>query len=111
MNNTLEHKGYVGTVEFSEVDNVLFGKVIGVNSLISYEGESVQSLKEDFQGAIDDYIEMCQEQGVEPEKTYKGSFNVRISPDLHKNLARFSALKGKSLNSAVEEAIKQYVVI
>ncbi len=111
MNSTLEYKGYVGTVELSENDNILFGKVIGINSLISYEGESVQSLRDDFQGAVDDYIEMCQDKGVEPEKTYKGSFNVRISPDLHKNLARFSALKGKSLNSAVEEAITQYVAV
>jgi len=110
MNNTLEYKGYIGTVEFSDTDAILFGKVVGVTSLISYEGDSVQSLKEDFQGAIDEYIEMCLEEGVDPEKTDKGSFNVRISPELHKNLARFSTLKGQSLNSAVEEAITRYLV-
>ena len=109
MNNMLEYKGYYGTVELSGTDNVLFGKVIGVNSLISYEGDSVQSLRDDFQGAVDEYLEMCAENGIEPEKTYKGSFNVRVSPELHKSLALVSASRGQTLNSAVEEAIKHYV--
>ena len=109
MSNLLEYKGYYGTVEFSAVDKILFGKVIGINSLISYEGDSVQNLREDFEGAIDDYLEMCAENGMEPEKAYKGSFNVRVSPELHKTLAFYSASRGQSLNSAVEEAIKRYV--
>ena len=109
MNNMLEYKGYYGTVELSGTDNVLFGKVIGVNSLISYEGDSVQSLRDDFQGAVDEYLEMCAENGIEPEKTYKGSFNVRVSPELHKSLALVSASRGQTLNSAVEEAIRHYV--
>lgn len=59
--NVLEYKGYTGTVEFSAEDNILFGKVIGIDGLISYEGESVSSLKEDFEAAVDDYLEMCEE--------------------------------------------------
>ena len=58
MNNILEHMGYYGTVEFSAADNLLFGKVIGINGLISYEGDNVKSLKEDFQGAIDEYLDI-----------------------------------------------------
>lgn len=111
MSNMLEYKGYYGTVEFSAADDILFGKIIGVNSLISFEGDSVQSLKEDFEGAIDDYLEMCEEKGVEPEKAYKGSFNVRVSPELHKSLAMYSAIHGKTLNSTVEEAIEHYVLV
>ncbi len=110
MNNMLEYKGFYGTVEFSENDNILFGKVIGINSLISYEGDSVKSLREDFEGAVDDYIEMCKENGVEPEKVYKGSFNVRISPELHKSLVLFATSRGETLNSTVEEAIKRFVL-
>ena len=110
MSNLLEYKSYYGTVEFSSDDNILYGKVIGINSLISYEGECVESLKEDFEDVIDDYLELCKENGLEPEKIYKGSFNVRISPDLHKNLVIYSESHGQSLNSTVEEAIKQYVV-
>ena len=58
---------------------------------------------------MDEYLEMCAENGIEPEKTYKGSFNVRVSPELHKSLALVSASRGQTLNSAVEEAIRHYV--
>lgn len=63
MNNLLEYKGYYGTVEYSAADNVLFGKVIGVNSLISYEGETIESLNNDFKAAVDDYLSLCAEKG------------------------------------------------
>jgi predicted HicB family RNase H-like nuclease len=111
MSNLLEYKGYYGTVEFSSTDKILFGKVIGINSLISFEGSSIDSLKNDFEEAIDDYIEICKEKGIEREKAYKGSFNVRISPELHKTLVLYSALHGQTLNSTVEDAIKHYVEV
>ena len=84
MNNTMEYKGYVGSVEFSEEDSLFFGKVLGIRALVSYEGENAHDLVEDFHGAVDDYLALCEAQGTEPEKAYKGSFNVRISPKLHK---------------------------
>ncbi|MCL2365729.1 MAG: type II toxin-antitoxin system HicB family antitoxin [Oscillospiraceae bacterium] len=111
MSNLLEYKGYYGSVEFSATDNILFGSVLGVSSLISYEGDSVFALKEDFEGAIDDYLEMCLDNGVDPEKVYRGNFNVRVSPELHKKLALYSAVHGQSLNSTVEEAIRRYVTV
>jgi len=109
MKSLLEYKGYYGTVGFSSNDNILFGKVLGINSLLSYEGESLQALKKDFESAIDDYIRICIEKGVCPEKAYRGKFNVRISPEVHKNLVIYSASRGKTLNSTVEEAIKDYI--
>lgn len=57
MNNTMEYKGYVGSVEFSEEDALFFGKVLGVQALISYEGENAHDLVEDFHSAVDDYLE------------------------------------------------------
>ena len=107
MNNVMEYKGYYGSVEYSPTDNILFGKIIGINSLISYEGDSVQTLKQDFQEAVDDYLDMCNEQGVEPEKVYRGSFNIRISPDLHRKISLYAAAKKCSLNSVVEQALQQ----
>lgn len=109
MKNAMEYKGYYGTVEYSEADNILFGKVIGIDSLISYEGESVAKLRSDFESAVDDYLELCAEKGIEPDKSYKGSFNVRISPSLHKSLAIYSAAHNQSLNTAVEAAIEYYI--
>ena len=109
MNNILEYKGYYGTVEFSYKDNILVGQVIGMNHLVSFKGDSVQSLKKSFEDAVDAYLEKCEQNGEEPEKVYRGSFNVRISSELHKRLALYSAACGQTLNSTVEEAIKTYV--
>ena len=97
MSDLMEYKGYHGTVEFSAADGVLFGKVVGIIGLISYEGKSLNSLKSDFEGAIDDYLEMCADEGVEPQRAYKGKFNVRVSPDLHKTLVHYAASHGMEL--------------
>jgi predicted HicB family RNase H-like nuclease len=110
MNNLMEYKGYYGTVEYSPTDNVLYGKVIGINSLISYDGECIKSLRACFENAVEDYFIFCAEENIPPEKEYRGKFNVRISPELHKTLVVYSASHGQTLNSTVEEAIRQYVV-
>lgn len=109
MSSLLSYKNYNGSVEYSEKDDNLFGKVIGVKSLISYEGDSVQELKRDFENAVDNYLSDCKERGVEPEQPYKGSFNVRISPDLHRSIAVYALQHGKTLNAVVEEAIGNMV--
>ena len=110
MNNTMEYKGYIGTVEFSAVDEVFYGKVLGIRALISYEGTTARELIEDFHGAVDTYLELCLAQHTEPEKAYKGSFNVRISPELHKQAVVCATSQQISLNSFVENALKNYVL-
>ena len=70
MNNTLEYKGYQGTVEYSAEDNILYGKVIGIRGLISYEGESLNELRTCFVEAIDDYLSCCEAEGREPMKPW-----------------------------------------
>ena len=107
MNNTMEYKGYVGSVEFSTEDKLFYGKVLGIRSLISYEGTTAYDLINDFQGAVDDYLAACTAKGKKPEKAYKGSFNVRIKPELHKRAAIYALSVGESLNSFVEDAVKE----
>ena len=109
MNNLLEYKGYYGTVEFSAADGVLHGSVIGIRGLISYEGDSIQSLRADFEDAIDDYLESCTAEGIAPQKPYKGSFNVRVTPELHRALAILAQSRNQSLNATVEAALREYV--
>lgn len=109
MSNLLSYKNYNGTVEYSREDNCLFGKVIGVKSLLSYEGESVLELEQDFQRTVDEYLDDCNERNVPPEHPYKGTFNIRISPELHRSIAVYAIERGKSLNSVVEEAISKVV--
>ena len=107
MNNTMEYKGYLGSVEFSEEDALFYGKVLGIRALISYEGSNAQELVTDFHSAVNDYLELCAHQGKEPERAYKGSFNVRISPELHKQAVVAAMAHNMTLNSFVESSIAQ----
>lgn len=107
MNNTMEYKGYVGSVEFSEEDGLFYGKVMGIRALISYEGTNAKELVEDFHGAVDDYLALCEGENTEPEKAYKGNFNVRVSPKLHKQAVICAASHQMTLNSFVGGAMRQ----
>ena len=109
MKNTISYKEYYGSIEFSDEDNVLFGRIIGINDRITYEGDDVNSLRRDFEEAVDEYLELCAKMGKEPEKAYKGTLSIKIAPALHRQLAAFSASNGKTLNAAVEEAIREYI--
>lgn len=108
MNNIMEYKNYVGTVEFSESDGLFYGKVQGIRSLISYEGTNAAELVADFHGAIDDYLAYCQAEGIAPETAYKGSLNVRFkNRDLHRRAAIYAINHEQSLNSFIEEAVAE----
>lgn len=109
MNNTMEYRGYVGSVEFSPEDGVFFGRVQGIRSLISYEGTTAQELVADFHGSVDEYLAMCEAEGAEPERAYKGSFNIRIDPQLHRRLAIQAIAQSRTLNSLIESALLQYI--
>lgn len=106
MENTMEYKGYVGSIEFSEEDGVFFGKVQGIRSLISYEGTNASELITDFHGAVDDYLDLCEKEGQVPESAYKGSLNVRLGSELHKRAAVYAISQQQSLNSFIEEAVR-----
>jgi predicted HicB family RNase H-like nuclease len=110
MNNILEHKGFFGSVEFSSEDDCLFGKIIGINDLITFEGNSVIELKTAFFEAVDDYLQLCEKAGKSPERTYKGSFNVRIEPELHKKAAIYASAKNISLNKYIENALNEQIL-
>ncbi len=109
MNDILEYKGYYAEVHFNSEDEVFYGKIIGINDLVSFEGTSVKQLKKEFQEAGEDYLATCQELGKEPEKTYQGTFNVRIPSELHRQAARHAALKKITLNDFVRQAIDSMV--
>ena len=98
MKNTMTYKEYTGTVEYSEADGVLFGRIAGIDDVISYEGESVQELRESFQEAVDDYLAHCQNIGKAPNRPYSGKFTLRLEPALHARIAMQAQLVGKSLN-------------
>jgi len=109
MNDIIKHKGYYATVHFSAEDEVFYGKILGINDLVTFEGSSVMELKSAFKEAIEDYIETCKAAGKEPEKTYKGSFNIRVSPHLHREAAFVALQKNITLNDFVQDAINYAV--
>lgn len=105
MKDKLTYKGYLGTVNFSAESEVFYGKVHGINDLVTFEGKSVKELKNAFNDSVDDYLETCKELSKQPDKTFKGSFNVRISTELHKRAAVIASEKSISLNDFVKRAI------
>lgn len=110
MNNLMRYKGYIGSVEYSEEDEVLFGKVQGIRSLIAYQGQTIHELKQAFHECIDEYLEDCQNENKEPEKPYKGCFNVRVGEELHYEAAILAMQEPDgSLNKIVIEALKEYI--
>jgi predicted HicB family RNase H-like nuclease len=105
----LEYKGYTGSIEYSKEDDVLYGKVLGVKGLISFEGKTGKELEDDFKEAIDAHISDCIKEGISPEKPFKGSFNVRISPELHQKAALLALEEKMSLNNLVAESIRERI--
>lgn len=110
MADYFEHRGYLGSCEFSLEDDCLAGKILFINDLIVYDAETVKALRESFVKAVDDYLEFCSEIGKDPDKSFKGSFNVRVDPDLHREVALCGVRQGKGLNDVVKDALTQYVM-
>lgn len=109
-NNILEYKGYHTKIEFDIETSTLRGKIEGINDLVNFESNDVSKIKNEFQNAVDDYLDFCEEVGKIPDKEYKGTFNVRINPDLHKKLALRAYKNGESLNATVEKAVQEYLL-
>lgn len=106
MKNTMEYKGYTGSVEYSDDDGIFFGKVQFIRTSISYEGSNAEELRKDFHDGVEDYLSTCEEKNIAPEQSFKGSFNVRLGRNLHRKLAIEAAQRGISLNSLVIERLE-----
>ncbi len=109
MKNVLEYKNYIGSVNYCSEDSVFYGKMEGINDVVLFEGESVSELKKGFEDAVTDYLETCKEIGKEPNKIYKGVFNVRISKKVHKEISIIALKKGIKLNELVNKTFHYLV--
>ena len=106
--NQLSYKGYRGSVEYSAEDNCLYGKVQGLKgTLISYEGNTVDEIKQDFEEAVDYYLESCAERGIEPAKAYSGKLMLRMSSDLHSQIASAAAAAGTTINEFINKTLSK----
>ncbi len=107
--NKLTHRGFTGSVDISLEDDCLYGKIEFISDLVTFEGKDIEEIKKSFCEAVDDYIDICKEVGKEPEKPFKGSFNIRTGTDLHKKSALQAKVKGISLNEFVCTALDNEV--
>lgn len=105
MNSMLEYKGYHASIEFDADDNIFVGEVFGIADSLSFHGSSVEELQHMFAQSIDNYLKLCAEIGKNPDKEFRGSFNVRIPPELHKRAALAAARQKITLNQYVIKAI------
>lgn len=110
MIDRLIFEDIIGSVHFSAADNTFFGKLEGINDLVTFEGSSVSQLKKSFREAVKDYKALCEETGKNANKSFKGSFNVRIDPKLHELLYIKAKKEGISLNQFVQSALKKELV-
>ena len=110
MKDILQYKDFIGSVHFNSADEIFFGKIEGIDDLVSFEGTTVTEIKEAFEEAVNDYIALCEENNKKLEKSYKGSFNVRLSSEMHKKAKLLSVMQGISLNQFVQKAIQQAVL-
>lgn len=108
--DSMKYKGFIGSVNFSEEDNVLYGKIEGIDGLVNYEGESVKELTEAFHEAVDDYLAYCEAEGIEPMKTYSGRLNIRISPETHRRIAMIAKQSGTTINAFIKNALAKDVL-
>ena len=105
----MEYKGYFAKVEFDDEANIFHGEVINLRDVITFEGETVNELREAFHESVEDYLAFCAERGENPEKPFSGKFLVRVEPQLHKNLVIQARKNGKSLNTWVHDALLKIV--
>lgn len=106
MNDMLKHKGYYGSVHFDEDELILYGKVEFIKALINYEAESAADLKSAFIEAVDDYLLMCEQENIKPDRPFKGTFNVRVGESLHEQATIAASNRGIRLNEFVKQALQ-----
>ena len=105
----MEYKGYIGKVEFDDDAGIFHGEVINVRAVITFQGESVQEIRQAFQDSIEDYLEFCASRNEDPEKPFSGTFTVRIPPELHRKIYIQARTANKSLNHWVSETFEHAV--
>ena len=109
MNQTLQYRGYDGSVLYSAEDKMLHGCILGIRDMVSYDGTGVRSIEKNFRGAVDEYLAFCKAEGKIPNKPFKGSFNVRVPQELHKRAALYAEENRLKLNAVVQEALKEFL--
>ena len=103
----MKYKGYVGKVDYDDDAKIFHGEVVGLKDVITFQGTTVKELEKAFKDSINDYLSWCKKRGEEPERTFSGKLQLRMTPDLHAHLALEATKQGKSLNDLINEKLSQ----
>ena len=101
----MKYQGYIGKVTYDDEAGLFHGEVVNIRDVITFQGRSVDELKQAFQDSVDDYLEFCETRGEDPNKPYSGRFVLRLDPEVHRRIATAAKLEGKSLNAWAAEAL------
>lgn len=107
----IEYKGYIGIVTYDSDAKLFHGDVVNTRDVITFQGTTVDEIEKAFIESIEDYLDWCKEEGVAPEKPYSGKFNLRLSPELHKEIAITARKMNISINNFVEKAIQDELAL
>jgi predicted HicB family RNase H-like nuclease len=105
MINSMAYKDYTASMVFDTEDKIIVGRVLDIDDIISFHGETIAEFESNFHAAIEDYLAASQELGSSPEKPASGKLMLRISPDIHAAAIKAAAQSGTSLNKWAEEAL------
>ena len=105
MINTMSYKGYAARIEYDDDDGIFTGRVAGIRDGVGFHADTVESLREAFHEAVEDYLETCARIGKKPQKAFSGQVMFRINPEVHRRAALAAELSGKSLNQWAEEVL------
>jgi len=107
MKNIMTYSGYTASLEFDPDDNILVGRVLGIDDLISFHGESVADFTQAFHEAVNDYVSACEKLGQTPEKPASGRLMLRVNPVVHAAALKAAAHSGQSLNRWAEQVLRE----
>ena len=106
----MNYKGYLGNVEYDDENRVFCGKVINTRTVITFHGTTVDEIEKEFRASVDEYLDWCKEENIDPEKPYSGKLVIRMSPEMHQRSATAARLQGISLNTFMLNALSDKLV-
>lgn len=108
--NTMSLEGYQAKIEYNAEMDMFRGEILGLSGGADFYGRNPKELRAEFKKSLHVFLEVCREKGIEPRRHYSGKFNLRISPELHEQLAIVAQAEGKSINTLAQEALQRVVV-
>jgi predicted HicB family RNase H-like nuclease len=101
----MTYKGYTSRIDFDDRDDILVGRLLGIQDVVSFHADSVAQLREAFHEAVDDYLQTCEKIGKPPQKPASGKLMLRVPPEVHGSALIAAKAAGKSLNQWAAEVL------